>query len=106
MTSDNGSSQSQANVHMQVRQEVVKSDAELLASSFNNTVAKWITAWNFPKASVPEIKFITDPPKDLQLEAQRMALICNATGYKPSIAYIQDVFGGEWINPQVANVDA
>lgn len=103
MTSDNGSSQSQANVHMQVRQEVVQADAELLASSLTNSLIRWLTEWNFAGASIPELKFIVEPPADLALEAQKIATITNATGYKPTLDYIKSTFGGDWIESSRIN---
>ncbi|MBN8844831.1 MAG: DUF935 family protein [Sphingomonadales bacterium] len=46
MTTDNGSSRSQAEVHSDVKLEVVKSDADLLSDSFAE-VARWWTDLNF-----------------------------------------------------------
>lgn len=47
MTTDSGSSQSQAKVHQDVKLEVVKSDANLLSDSFNDGPAQWFTDVNF-----------------------------------------------------------
>lgn len=46
MTTDNGSSRSQAEVHADVKLEVVKSDSDLLSASFAE-VARWWTDLNF-----------------------------------------------------------
>ncbi|WP_028588254.1 DUF935 domain-containing protein [Desulfocurvus vexinensis] len=44
-----------ANVHGQVRREVIKSDADLCCESFNGGVARWLTEWNYPGAVPPQI---------------------------------------------------
>ncbi|MGL4619162.1 MAG: phage portal protein family protein [Chroococcidiopsis sp.] len=56
MTTDNGSSLSQAEVHEGVKDEVIESDADLLCESFNNGPAKWLTDWNFPGAAYPKVR--------------------------------------------------
>src|SRR5690606_4453117 len=65
MTTDNGSSRSQAEVHAGVRDMVVKADADLACSSFNTQVARWLTEWNYPGAEVPRVWRNTEPPEDL-----------------------------------------
>lgn len=56
MTTDDGSSKSQAEVHEGVKDEVVESDSDLLCESFNNSVAVWLTDWNFPGAAYPKVR--------------------------------------------------
>jgi phage gp29-like protein len=56
MTTDNGSSLSQAEVHEGVKDEVIESDSDLLCESFNNSVAIWLTDWNFPGAAYPKVR--------------------------------------------------
>jgi phage gp29-like protein len=56
MTTDNGSSRSQAEVHEGVKDEVIESDSDLLCESFNNSVATWLTDWNFPGAAYPKVR--------------------------------------------------
>ncbi|WP_142851045.1 DUF935 family protein, partial [Telmatospirillum sp. J64-1] len=46
MTTDDGSSRSQAEVHESVRDDVVQGDADLQCESFNDQVARWLTEWN------------------------------------------------------------
>jgi len=55
MTTDDGASLSQSQVHMGVREELTDADAELQCESFQNGPATWLTAWNFPGAAVPQI---------------------------------------------------
>jgi hypothetical protein len=55
MTTDNGSSRSQAEVHENVADSIIESDADLLCESFNNSVARWLTDWNYPGAAYPQV---------------------------------------------------
>jgi phage gp29-like protein len=96
MTTDDGSSLSQSQVHMQVKQSVIKADASAIADSFNSTVSTWLSQWNYPYAEIPQLEFVTDIAEDLNITADRIATLCNATGYKPTIEYISETFGGEW----------
>ena len=50
MTTDDGASLSQSQVHMEVREELTDADAELLCESFQTGPAAWLTSWNFPGA--------------------------------------------------------
>jgi phage gp29-like protein len=56
MTTDDGSSLSQASVHESVKDEVIESDSDLLCESFNNSVAVWLTDWNYPGAAYPKVR--------------------------------------------------
>lgn len=56
MTTDDGSSLSQSQVHMEVREELTDADAELLCESFQTGPARWLTEWNFPGAAVPIVR--------------------------------------------------
>lgn len=55
MTTDDGASLSQSQVHMGVREELTDADAELQCESFQSGPATWLTEWNFPGAAVPQI---------------------------------------------------
>lgn len=56
MTTDDGASLSQSQVHMEVREELTDADAELQCESFQSGPATWLTEWNFPGAAVPIIR--------------------------------------------------
>jgi Protein of unknown function (DUF935) len=71
MTTDNGSSQSQANVHQNVKDDIVKADADLVCSSFNEGPVKWLIDWNFPGAAYPRVWRQMDAAVDLTAEADR-----------------------------------
>lgn len=99
MTTDNGSSKSQSSTHMEVRDEVVKADADLICSSFNNGPAKWLTDWNYPGAVPPKVWRKIDPPEDLDKLADRDSKIY-AMGFEPSEEYITDTYGEGWTKKQ------
>jgi len=95
MTTDDGSSRSQAEVHKGVADWVVKSDADLLCESFNRGPMAWLTAWNFPEAQPPRVWRHTEPPEDLQTRAERDNKIF-ALGYEPTEQYIEETYGAGW----------
>jgi phage gp29-like protein len=65
MTTDNGSSRSQAEVHENVADSIIESDADLLCESFNNSVARWLTDWNYPGAAYPQVRRKLEAAPDL-----------------------------------------
>ncbi|PZR32283.1 DUF935 family protein [Caulobacter segnis] len=56
MTTDDGASLSQSQVHMEVREELTDADAETLCESFQTGPATWLTQWNFPGAKTPIVR--------------------------------------------------
>lgn len=96
MTTDDGSSRAQADVHMDVRQEVVKADGDLVMGSFNAGPVAWLTDWNFPGAAPPKVwRRIEDEP-DLKPVAERDRMIYNM-GYEPTPQYIENTYGEGWV---------
>lgn len=90
-----GGSRALGDVHMDVRQDLVKADADLVCQSFNVTVARWLTEWNFPGAAVPQVWRILEEPEDLNQRAEREKKI-SEMGFKPTLKHIQDTYEGEW----------
>jgi len=67
MTSDDGSSLSQASVHEKVRQDIAQADGQNLAATVMTYVIKPFVMLNFgPKALAPICYPETDPPEDLK----------------------------------------
>ncbi|WP_422410874.1 MULTISPECIES: DUF935 domain-containing protein [unclassified Endozoicomonas] len=95
MTTDDGSSRSQAEVHQGVARSVIKSDADLVCESLNQQVIKWLTEWNFPNANAPRVWRNTEPEEDLMQRAERDNKI-STLGYEPSEEYITEVYGPGW----------
>jgi phage gp29-like protein len=94
-----GSSQSQT--HMDVRQDLIKADADLLCQSFNMGPARWLTEWNFPGAKVPKVWRRIEEPEDLNQVAERDKTL-NEMGFRPTMKYIEDTYGGERTDTGVA----
>ncbi len=78
-----------------VRADIIKADADLVCESFNTGPARWLTEWNFPGAAIPRVFRITEEPEDLESRAKRDEAI-SRLGFKPTQAYVQDTYGGEW----------
>lgn len=95
MTTDNGSSRSQAEVHLGVRDEVVKTDADLICDSFTQQVVRQLVEFNYPGAVAPRIWRRTEPEADLVQMAERDNKIM-ALGYEPTEDYIAETYGPGW----------
>jgi len=92
MTTDDGSSLSQAQVHEGVRDEVVDDDAGGIAASLNMGPVRWLTEWNFPGAAVPKLKIITEDEEDQAAAAKRDKTLWEM-GWEPTEERIRSVYG-------------
>lgn len=95
MTSQDGSSEAQANVHMDVRQDLVKADSDLVCESFNLGPVRWLMQFNFPNAGLPRVYRMLEAEADLDEKADTDTKI-QALGFKPSLAYVQETYGAHW----------
>lgn len=100
MTLDGGSSRSQAEVHQTVVQSVIKGDADLISQSFNKSVVKWLTDWNYPGAAYPTVWRKTEAPGDLKIQVDRDRILFDM-GFIPSVNYIQETYGEGFAPPSV-----
>lgn len=82
-----------------VRDDIVKADADLVCMSFNATIVKWLTEWNFPGAALPQVWRKCEDEQDSNLTSERDERI-NKMGFKPTLKYIHDTYGGEWVETQ------
>lgn len=96
MTTDNGSSLSQAEVHDGVRRQIVEADADMLCGSFNAGPVKWWAEWNFPGAVPPKVYRHTEPATDQAAQADRDTKIA-ALGFEPTEDYITKTYGDGWV---------
>lgn len=78
-----------------VRQDLIKADADLVCESFNRSVVRWLIDWNFPGAAYPRVYRKVELDEDLHRRAERDQTIANM-GFKPSVGYINETYGGEW----------
>ena len=94
MTTSDGASLSQAEVHMDVRDEVVEGDSRLVCDSFNRQIVTWLTEWNFPGATPPRVTRNTARPESLKTLAERDKLIVDM-GHALTADYIERTYGVE-----------
>lgn len=74
MTADDGASLSQAQVHNDVRLDIVESDAEQLANTLNRDLVRPFIDLNFGvQDEYPRLVFVTPKPEDLALLADNVA---------------------------------
>lgn len=108
MTTDDGASLSQSEVHMEVREELTDADCEELCESFQTGPATWLTRWNFPGAAVPIIR--RPAPEDeahaaTLLTAKAGAVIkMRAAGFEPEDDTVSQLFGKGWRRVPLAPV--
>lgn len=83
-----------------VRLDIVKADADLICMSFNMTIVKWLVDFNFPEGTAyPQLWRTVEEPDDLKARSERDKNIAEI-GFKPTLQYIQDTYGGEWEEKQ------
>lgn len=71
MTTEDGASRAQAQVHMDVRQDIVKADADLIDESANRSWVRWLVDYTYPGAAYPRIYRDMDDPEDVDARAER-----------------------------------
>ena len=85
----------------QVKDDIIKSDADLVCESFNERVVRQLMAWNFPDAELPRVWRVTEQEEDLNSRAERDNKIVS-WGFRPSLAYVVEQYGGKWAEKQPA----
>ncbi len=98
MTTDNGSSKSQAEVHNGVKLDVVKADADLIDASANNTWVKWLTDWNFPGAAHPKIGRKLEDEENLNDRAVRDKGL-SEMGFRLTPEKVVEIYGDGYYDP-------
>lgn len=95
MTSQAVGGQYKAEVQNQVKEDIVKADADLICSSFNNGPIKWLCEWNFPSANPPKLWLLTKDEADELKQTQAWRNMANV-GYRPTLETVEATFGGTW----------
>ena len=95
-TSVIGPWQATAEIHAEVLQRLVAADARRLQATLRHSLAAWLTHWNHPGAATPRLARDTAPAEDLERRARRDAEIAAMSGLRPTQAYIERTYGGEW----------
>jgi phage gp29-like protein len=100
MTTDNGSSRSQSETHMGVREEVTRGDSDMLSGSFMQGPVSWLTEWNFPGAVAPRVYRRMDDEEDLDSLADRDTKL-DALGWRRSDDSVREVYGAVYERKEV-----
>lgn len=95
MTTDDGSSKSQAQVHQDVRADLVTADADLICESWNRGPGLWLTEWNFPGAAPPRVYRRTEETEDLDKLAERDERV-HGMGFRPTLDRVISQYGEGW----------
>ncbi len=78
-----------------VRDDVVKSDADLICEAFNRQVVRWWMDWNFPDAAPPRVYRKVESAVDMNTRADRDTKL-HDMGFRPDEAYIKATYGEGW----------
>lgn len=107
MTTDNGSSMSQAQVHQDVSETIIEADADLIATSFNTSVIPWLIAYNYPgqKVATPKFSYKIENAPDLVALVDRDAKIA-ALGFPPTAEYVASTYGDGFQRGDADNLTA
>jgi phage gp29-like protein len=93
MTTDSGSSLSQAKIHNEVRLDIRRADARQLAATLTRDIVIPFVAFNFgPQERYPEIDFPVEEPEDLKEHAEILAKLV-PVGLKVQMSEVRDRFG-------------
>jgi len=92
MTTDDGSSRSQAEVHADVADAVKKSDADLVCSSFNEGPVARLSAFNFPGVEPPRVWRKMEDPEDTTAAIARDEKLHNI-GWRMTEERVKDTYG-------------
>jgi phage gp29-like protein len=93
----------QARVHNEVRIELTRADADLLANTLNESLVAWIIDYNLPGANRPRLYWDVAEPTDLMRKSQTDYRVWQM-GFKPGLDYIRNTYGEGWdVDPAAAN---
>ncbi|XKM14246.1 DUF935 family protein [Orbaceae bacterium ac157xtp] len=99
ITSSGGASSSiggDESLQAAVLTSIAKSDADVMCESWNRGPGTWFTMMNFPGAAIPQVSRVFDEQEDLKSLSERDKNVIESTGFRPTLAYVQDTYGGEW----------
>lgn len=92
MTTEDGSSRSQAEVHMDVRSDLVRADADLVCQSANRTWVRWLVDLTLPGAAYPRVWRSLENAEDLGERAARDKALYDM-GYVLTPEAVRAVYG-------------
>lgn len=77
-----------------VKDAILKADSDMLSESFNRSVVTWLCEWNFPGAVPPTVyRVFSDEDLDTRIDRDKKI---SEMGFKPTLKYIKETYGGEW----------
>ncbi|WP_297772702.1 DUF935 family protein [uncultured Roseovarius sp.] len=92
MTTDDGSSRSQAEVHADVADAVKKSDADLVCQSFNEGPVARLSAFNFPGVAPPRVWRKMEDPEDTSAAIARDEKL-HRIGWRMTEERVKETYG-------------
>lgn len=93
MTTEDGSSRAQGQVHAGVKQELITSDADLLTDSFTKGPSRWFTDLNFgTDVAAPIVLRLVEEEDDTKKTAETDEVL-GRTGYRRTEESFRDVYG-------------
>lgn len=95
MTTEDGSSYSQATVHYDVRQDLVKADSDLVSQTANNSWVRWLVDYNFAGAAYPQVWRDMEDSEDLKTRAERDKMLFDM-GFKLKPEAVIEVYGDQY----------
>jgi phage gp29-like protein len=96
LTTEVGASGSRAlgHVHAGVRQDLIKSDSDIICESFNKGPVRWLTDFNFHGAKYPRVKRETEAQTDLTALATELFQL-DAIGFRPTLEMVRENWGAD-----------
>jgi hypothetical protein len=95
MTTDDGASRAQASVHWDVRQDIVKADADLIDASASDTWVRWLVEFNYPGVEPPRISRDMSDQEDMNTRAERDERL-SGIGIKLTAEAVKRVYGDDY----------
>ncbi len=95
MTTEDGSSRAQAQVHWDVREDIVAADADLVCETANRTWVRWLIDYAMPGAAYPRIYRDMDDPEDLRARAERDQILA-AIGWRLKPEAVSRIYGDDY----------
>lgn len=89
----NGLGSGQAEAHADVKEEIVKADADLLCESFNQSFAVWLTRWNFgDDVEPPRVYRVIEEAEDVEKTAERDVKL-DGIGIRRTADSVEEIYG-------------
>jgi hypothetical protein len=96
MSTDNGSSLSQGEVHERKGVTVSQTDSDLVTESWERGPVTWLTEWNFPGAKVPKVYRDFSQAQDLKARVERDKVLKDM-GYRLKPDRVVEIYGDDYL---------